>query len=90
MNEIAAYAPIAGLPAYLEAVKNLTFADNKPDGYLEAVATAGGTGAIHNTIWNYSEIGDSVLTRAISESLTMSYAMKQDANSKHMNYLMKI
>lgn len=62
MNEIAAYAPIAGLPAYLEAVKNLTFADNKPEGYLEAVATAGGTGAIHNTVWNYSEIGDSVLT----------------------------
>ena len=61
-NELAAYAPIIGLPAYLEAVKNLTFADNKPDGYLEAVATAGGTGAIHNTIWNYSEIGDSVLT----------------------------
>ena len=61
-NELAAYAPIIGLPAYLEAVKNLTFADNKPDGYLEAVATAGGTGAIHNTIWNYSEIGDSILT----------------------------
>ena len=39
-NELAAYAPIIGLPAYLEAVKNLTFADNKPDGYLEAVATA--------------------------------------------------
>ena len=61
-NEIAAYAPIIGLPAYLEAVKNLTFADNKPEGYIEAVATAGGTGAIHNTIWNYSEFGDSVLT----------------------------
>lgn len=62
INEIAAYAPIIGLPAYLEAVKNLTFADNKPEGYLQAVATAGGTGAIHNTIWNYSEVGDSVLT----------------------------
>ena len=61
-NELAAYAPIAGLPAYIEAVKNLTFADNKPEGYLEAVATAGGTGAIHNTICNYSEIGDSILT----------------------------
>lgn len=61
-NELAAYAPIAGLPDYLEAVKDLTFADNKPNGYIEAVATAGGTGAIHNSIWNYSEIGDSVLT----------------------------
>lgn len=62
INEIAAYAPIAGLPAYLQAVKNLTFADNKPEGYIEAVATAGGTGAIYNTICNYSEVGDSVLT----------------------------
>ena len=57
-----AYAPIAGLPAYLNTVIDLTFADNKPEGYLAAVATAGGTGAIHHAIVNYSEIGDQVLT----------------------------
>ncbi|MCI7611439.1 MAG: aminotransferase class I/II-fold pyridoxal phosphate-dependent enzyme [Selenomonadaceae bacterium] len=57
-----AYAPIAGLPGYLETVIDLTFADNKPEGYLAAVATAGGTGAIHHAIVNYTEAGDQVLT----------------------------
>ncbi|MCR5175816.1 MAG: aminotransferase class I/II-fold pyridoxal phosphate-dependent enzyme [Anaerovibrio sp.] len=60
--DIAAYAPPAGLPAYLDSVINLTFADNKPEGYLAACSTAGGTGAIHMAIMNYSEIGDQVLT----------------------------
>jgi aromatic-amino-acid transaminase len=62
INHIIPYAPIAGLPDFLEAMIELTFADNKPEAYIDAVATAGGTGAIHHTIWNYSEIGDTVLT----------------------------
>ena len=57
-----AYAPIAGLPGSLDTVIDLTFADNKPEGYLAAVATAGGTGAIHHAIVNYTEAGDQVLT----------------------------
>ena len=57
-----AYAPIAGLPGYLDTVIDLTFADNRPGGYLAAVATAGGTGAIHHAIVNYTEAGDQVLT----------------------------
>lgn len=62
MNEVIAYAPIAGLPEYLQAATHLAFADNKPDAYTAAVASAGGTGVLHHTIWNYSEIGDEVLT----------------------------
>ena len=62
MSELVAYAPISGLPAYLDAVIDLTFADNKPEGYFGAVATAGGTGAIHHAIANYAERGDAVLT----------------------------
>lgn len=62
MNDVIAYAPISGLPSYLEAVIDLTFRDQKPEGYLAAVATAGGTGVIHHAIWNYSEIGDTILT----------------------------
>ena len=62
MSELVAYAPISGLPAYLDAVTNLTFADNKPEAYFGAVATAGGTGAIHHAIANYAERGDAVLT----------------------------
>ena len=62
MSELVAYAPISGLPDYLNAVIDLTFADNKPEGYFGAVATAGGTGAIHHAIANYAERGDAVLT----------------------------
>ena len=61
-SELVAYAPISGLPNYLDAVIDLTFADNKPEGFFGAVATAGGTGAIHHAIANYAERGDAVLT----------------------------
>lgn len=62
MSELVAYAPISGLPDYLDAVIDLTFADNKPEAHFGAVATAGGTGAIHHAIANYAERGDAVLT----------------------------
>lgn len=62
MNEVINYAPIAGLPDYLEAAMALTFADNRPEAYTAAVATAGGSGVIHHTIANYTEIGDTLLT----------------------------
>jgi len=62
MNEVIAYAPIAGLPDFLEMVQVAAFADNKPEAYTKAIATSGGSGAIHHTIWNYSEIGDTILT----------------------------
>ena len=62
IRELTAYAPIAGLPDYLKIATNLVFADNRPEGYIGAIATAGGTGAIHHAIANYAERGDSVLT----------------------------
>ena len=62
MAEFISYAPIVGLPDYLDSVINLTFADQRPEGYFASVATAGGTGAIHHAIANYAEHGDAVLT----------------------------
>lgn len=44
ISDVAAYAPPAGLPAYLDAVIGLTFADNKPEGHIAACSTSGGTG----------------------------------------------
>lgn len=61
-SELVAYAPISGLPDYLDAVIDLTFADCKPEGFIGAAATAGGTGAIHHAVANYAERGDAVLT----------------------------
>jgi aromatic-amino-acid transaminase len=62
MPDIVSYAPISGLPDYLDSVITAAFADNKPEAYTSAVATAGGSGSIHHTVWNYSEIGDTILT----------------------------
>lgn len=61
MTDIIPYAPIAGLPAYLDAVIEACFLDNKPEAYIKSVATAGGSGSIHHAIWNYTELGDTVL-----------------------------
>jgi aromatic-amino-acid transaminase len=61
MRDFIAYAPPIGLPDYRKAVIEETFEDQQPDGYTGAVATAGGTGAIHIAVANYSEAGDAVL-----------------------------
>ncbi len=60
--EIAAYAPIAGVPEFLRSVVPAVFGKYKPEGFIEAFATPGGTGAIRNTIQNYTNVGDKVLT----------------------------
>lgn len=62
IEDYMSYAPISGLPAYLDAVIDLTFAAHKPEGYFGAIATAGGTGAIHHAVANYAERGEEVLT----------------------------
>lgn len=62
MPEIFNYAPIAGLPEYLKAAIDLVFADDKPEAYIKAVSTAGGSGVLHHCVWNYAETGDAVLT----------------------------
>ena len=61
-DDIAGYASVRGFPDYLSAAIEQTFKAHKPDAYIEAVATSGGTGAIHNLIWNFSNAGDAVLT----------------------------
>lgn len=61
-EEIANYAPIAGVPSFLENTQKAVFGNYRPEGYIEAIATPGGTGAIRNTVQNYSSYGDTVLT----------------------------
>ncbi len=61
-TEYAAYAPIAGTPDFLEAAVSAAFKDSRPEGFIKAVATPGGSGALRHTIWNYSDIGDTILT----------------------------
>lgn len=61
-TDFAEYSPIAGTPEFLGVIKQATFGNHMPDGYIEACATPGGTGTIRNTIANYSKPGDSILT----------------------------
>lgn len=61
IREFISYAPPIGLPAYRQAAIEETFEDQRPEGYIDAIATAGGTGALHIAIANYSEVGDTVL-----------------------------
>ena len=59
--EYAEYAPIGGTAGFKEAVKKDLFRDFKTARFTEAIATPGGTGALRNTIANYSCYGDTVL-----------------------------
>jgi len=61
-EQISAYAPIAGMPEYLEAVEETFFAGHKPDAHIRVVSTPGGTGALKVAMWNYTEEGDEILT----------------------------
>lgn len=60
--DYADYAPIGGTPEFQKAVKKAAFGKFEPESYTEAIATPGGTGAIRNTIQNYSKRGDKILT----------------------------
>ena len=61
-DEAANYAPISGLPEFIEAAIDVTFQEYRPDAYIRGVATPGGTGAIHHAVWNYTNEGDTYLT----------------------------
>lgn len=58
---IAAYAQVAGQPDFLKAVQKVCFGKYKPEAYIEAVATPGGTGSVRHGIYNYTNPGDSIL-----------------------------
>jgi aromatic-amino-acid transaminase len=58
----AAYAPIAGEPAFLQAVIDDAFGSHALRERAVAVATPGGTGAIHHAIANFLEPGQALLT----------------------------
>jgi len=60
--DYADYAPIGGTPEFRKAVQRAAFGSFVPTCHTEAVATPGGTGGIRNTIANYSNYGDTVLT----------------------------
>lgn len=61
-KEIASYAPIQGYPEFLEDCIDQCFGESRPEGYIRALSTSGGTGVLHHVVHNYSSWGDEVLT----------------------------
>lgn len=60
-EDIFDYAPIKGVAGFDLAAMDFTFGNSKPDSYLGAIATPGGTGGIRNIFYNYAEKGDKIL-----------------------------
>jgi aromatic-amino-acid transaminase len=58
----AAYAPIAGEPRFLDAVIKDLYGETDLARNAVAVATPGGTGAVHHAIVNFIAPGESLLT----------------------------
>lgn len=55
------YAPIKGVAGFEEAALEFTFGASRPESYVAAIATPGGTGAIRNIFYNYGEPGKKIL-----------------------------
>ena len=62
ITEVINYAPISGLPDFLNSAMDHVFGESRPEAFTKAVATSGGSGVLHHAIWNYSELHETVLT----------------------------
>lgn len=60
-EKMMSYAPISGVPGFEQAAIEFTFGKSKPDAYVGAIATPGGTGAIRHVVSNYADSGSYIL-----------------------------
>lgn len=60
-EDIFDYAPIKGVAGFDLAAMDFTFGKSKPENYLGAIATPGGTGGIRNVFYNYAAAGEKIL-----------------------------
>ena len=60
-SHIASYAPIEGEKDYRKIVIDTLFGPYRPEGYISAIATPGGTGAIRSAIFSYLDEGDPLI-----------------------------
>jgi len=60
--DIAPYAPIAGTNEFKSDVVSYLFGENSQVLPTAAVATAGATGALRLGVWNFLELGDTLIT----------------------------
>ena len=60
-SRIASYAPIEGEKEYRRIVIDNLFGAYKPEGFISAIASPGGTGAIRSAIFSYLDRGDPLI-----------------------------
>lgn len=60
-EKLAAYAPLDGTPGFKDAIIKQLFAQYKPEGYVDVIATPGGSGAVRHSVVNFTEKGDAIL-----------------------------
>lgn len=60
-EEIMNYAPIRGVAGFDQAAIDYTFGASKPESYIGAIATPGGTGGIRNIFFNYADQGSRIM-----------------------------
>ena len=101
-NEFAEYAPISGTADFREIVKRDAFGQFQPKRFCEAIVTPGGTGAIRNTISNYSDRNDKILVadwfwspyntiaQEIGRSIETFQLFNEDRNFNHEDFEEKI
>lgn len=62
-DQAANYAPINGMPAYIEGMTDSILRDYRPaNTFIDGIATPGGTGALRNGFYNYLNEGEVCLT----------------------------
>lgn len=62
-QEAANYAAINGEPSFIDAMMDSVLHEHRPaNTYMAGVATPGGTGALHNSFYNYLNEGEVCLT----------------------------
>lgn len=62
VEEYTKYTPVSGTMSFKKAVIQMAFGEFCPSGFIQVVATPGGTGALRNVVSNYTDIGDCILT----------------------------
>lgn len=60
--DISSYAPIKGMPNYLEDVPKYLYGDLLQPETTGCLATAGATGALRLSVWNFLEQGDAYIS----------------------------
>jgi len=80
----SAYAPFKGMPTFLESIKDMVFGEHIPDGYIEGVATPGGTGAIRHAFFNFTGRSEMVLSGDWFWGPYATICRRESAGARHL------